>query len=738
MPATKFEKGKVKEKIDPKVLSALSTAFGYKVDDVDDLDYEEYHNELREAIQIGKESLSSAEMGLLVMERKRIRSEKSVYKEDFKEKKTIMTAADIKKGSAMQLAENSALSLYKGGVGQSPEETDENLVDIEDKLDDILESLKEEGKLGKDQAAAAKKKAEQEKRAKKEKNLERWTALKKTTSKVLKPFRSIWDKIFGFLKTILLGSALFNIIKWMGDPKNQDKLNNIFRFFKDWWPTLLAAYLLFGNAFGRMAVKLGVMVSKFAVKLLTKLIPKLLAGLAKIKAGSLLKGGLVAGALVGAGVGIHQIGKMMNKDKEAQNLAEAQNQSREAIVDEGNVDEGEAGVLSQSVISSDITQGNVDEGEADVLSQSVTTENVDRMTQGDTNLRSNNNMLQTGMDDPLGGGRFGFNKGGSVPGSGNKDTVPAMLTPGEFVMTKGAVHKYGENTLAGMNAAAGGTNRPTLMRGYNEGGAATPMSTEDLVAAVGPSLDIWMEQHNAAIDSDPDAIFGEHMRVTMDRDGKMPNFGKTIANMSEWAFNQSVQMTQENDAIPPEAKEAILNKMMFIRRGTLENPNFKADLAFDINKDIPGTAAHRLFLRAQADTTSPAAMAGLSARDRALQMNRMGYSGGGLVQAFQGGGSVGFFGGMGNIMSGKTWGGQDRVKPQRGRGQGNKIKAVRPNSKQPNIGPSEKKKVTVAYEEEKKKSAAKTKPTNSEQKIPNFDVTASRSPQKIKVLGISV
>ena len=41
MPATKFEKGKVKEKIDPKVLSALSTAFGYKVDDVDDLDYEE-------------------------------------------------------------------------------------------------------------------------------------------------------------------------------------------------------------------------------------------------------------------------------------------------------------------------------------------------------------------------------------------------------------------------------------------------------------------------------------------------------------------------------------------------------------------------------------------------------------------------------------------------------------------------------------------------------------------------
>ena len=57
-----------------------------------------------------------------------------------------------------------------------------------------------------------------------------------------------------------------------------------------------------------------------------------------------------------------------------------------------------------------------------------------------------------------GGGEVqGFNKGGEVPGSGNKDTVPAMLTPGEFVMSKGAVQKYGSDTLEGMNAAAGGS-----------------------------------------------------------------------------------------------------------------------------------------------------------------------------------------------------------------------------------------------------------------------------------------
>ena len=34
-----------------------------------------------------------------------------------------------------------------------------------------------------------------------------------------------------------------------------------------------------------------------------------------------------------------------------------------------------------------------------------------------------------------------MNEGGEVPGQGDTDTVPAMLTPGEFVLTKDAVKK---------------------------------------------------------------------------------------------------------------------------------------------------------------------------------------------------------------------------------------------------------------------------------------------------------
>ena len=60
-----------------------------------------------------------------------------------------------------------------------------------------------------------------------------------------------------------------------------------------------------------------------------------------------------------------------------------------------------------------------------------------------------------------GGKIHGFNKGGYVPGTGNRDTVPAMLTPGEFVIRKSSVNKIGASRLAEMN----GYNTGTVGRG---------------------------------------------------------------------------------------------------------------------------------------------------------------------------------------------------------------------------------------------------------------------------------
>ena len=66
-----------------------------------------------------------------------------------------------------------------------------------------------------------------------------------------------------------------------------------------------------------------------------------------------------------------------------------------------------------------------------------------------------------------------FGSGGGMTPRGT-DTVPAMLSPGEFIMSRGAVDMYGADTLASMNADGGGTNRP-IMRGgtaYAKGGGS--------------------------------------------------------------------------------------------------------------------------------------------------------------------------------------------------------------------------------------------------------------------------
>jgi len=69
---------------------------------------------------------------------------------------------------------------------------------------------------------------------------------------------------------------------------------------------------------------------------------------------------------------------------------------------------------------------------------------------------------------------FRFNGGGEVGGPSGTDKVPAMLTDGEFVMSRGAVQKYGVAQLEAMNAAGGGTNIPKVMDGtmYASGGGS--------------------------------------------------------------------------------------------------------------------------------------------------------------------------------------------------------------------------------------------------------------------------
>ena len=60
----------------------------------------------------------------------------------------------------------------------------------------------------------------------------------------------------------------------------------------------------------------------------------------------------------------------------------------------------------------------------------------------------------TGGTFNRGGKVMGFARGGVVPGQGNRDTVPAMLTPGEFVIRKSAVQAFGARNLGKINKYA--------------------------------------------------------------------------------------------------------------------------------------------------------------------------------------------------------------------------------------------------------------------------------------------
>ena len=283
------------------------------------------------------------------------------------------------------------------------------------------------------------------------------------------------------------------------------------------------------------------------------------------------------------------------------------------------------------------------------------------------------------MDDPLGGGRFGLNKGGTVPGSGNTDTVPAMLTPGEFVMSKGAVQKYGADTLAGMNAAAGGTNRPTLMGGYNEGGFANMTNTMSTSGSGGYG------KRYVSPEEAKERLAARGMPSMELFDGTVvPNFGKMGAD----SFMDGIQLTRsimvENEADP--AKIAELDN--FVATNPYAQPE---KLQSMINRVVPGSTEQVLGDLGDSITASAK------------------MSGGGLVQAFQGGGVVQGFQGGGR---------------------------VRGKSKMYNIKSREPKNTVIAYEQEANKEQQNSAPASGGNEIPSFDVAPIRDPLKMTTLQI--
>jgi len=274
---------------------------------------------------------------------------------------------------------------------------------ILDSLDNILEALRKEQAAKDKLDAEEKKRKENKKRKMKESGLEKsLKAIEKQGEKMLAPVTNMFEKLKNGLLMLLAGKAVLTIFDWFQNPDNEKKIQTVFRFLSDFWPAIVGGLLLFmPMIFGPagFVIMLGALIIGFLPKLISA--TKQLFG----------------------------FGQQTEKDADAANkdLKDVEN-------DAGNLD----GAATADAVTSDDIKPIEEKGEQLKKAPAPGSGQAPAKVM---NARS----------------------GGVVPGSGpNKDTIPAMLTPGEFVMSRGAVQQYGTDTLASMNAMGGGTNRPTI------------------------------------------------------------------------------------------------------------------------------------------------------------------------------------------------------------------------------------------------------------------------------------
>jgi len=416
------------ENIDEVILGLLSL----EPNEVDELDYESYKSYLRELlveVTSGKRKIDSGETENIKNEFKRVRGKKG----RFRIKKTKITASSLGLGRIRKQVKGTQQrmmlmpakdDLKQPEVVSKGKGSDLDILNrISATLDSIIETLTNINKENKNRIERQRKDAETKRRGAKEKELESkpFEGIKRVVSAIIKPFQSIWDRIVNFITNIILGRIVLKIIDWFADQKNQKKIQSLIRFFKDHWPILLAAYLRFGTGIGRFIGKLSGVLIKGSLRLI------------QITANLAARMGLKGAGKVGRFLG-GRGGKLLSAGL--------------AIGADVAMTAGAAGVVSGDIKVPGFSGGGWNKGFGNLFG-------------GAKNF-------------------FGNMFSGLVKGPKGRDKVPAMLTDGEFVMSAGAVRKYGVDTLESMNASGGGTNIPKISDGMTFAFGGGFIGDEDL------------------------------------------------------------------------------------------------------------------------------------------------------------------------------------------------------------------------------------------------------------------
>lgn len=381
---------------------------------------------------------------------------------------------------------------------------------------DILTNLTGEQKVIKTTNELKRRETERKRRNLRENLLEKPAAFTaKAIQKIFAPVQSIIDRIVNFLLTLLLGRALIKVLDWFKDPKNKDKVQTITRFIKDFWPALLGAYILFGTGFGKLIRSTIGLIIKATRLIVGKGIPGFVKLLKKLGP----KGALAAAAIVGTGAAVFATKKLFENKGNAQEqtpqltkkvppssgtkpsttkpqipiqqntyqLAYPTLKATEGglipknIIKKDTINNNinnaiplekavESGLIPKNIIKKDTINNNVRNlipiakaAEGGVIPKTKVANNISnsipiaKAVEGGaiTNLMNIRDLAFAS------GGFISDDTGIDITGAG-KDTQLVALQPGEVVISKKTVEKFGgPEFFLNLNAMGGGKNKPS-------------------------------------------------------------------------------------------------------------------------------------------------------------------------------------------------------------------------------------------------------------------------------------
>ena len=437
------EEDLVDEDVDDRILKLLG------IDNVFDIDYATYLSLLRErmaAARMTGNNIPTEEVELLTNEWKRVKGKVGRFRI---KRKTVNTGGFG--GGPLAIRTGSFFVAQKVAFPEKEEGNKKlgGLATIADDIAAIRKTVESIADMMSQQISMIRKELERDRRLKegkkrqdKENLLEKGgKAALSLAKKMLSPVQSFLDKIIQFLTTVLIGHLVLKLFKWFTNPANKKKVDLIFRFIKDWWPALLAGFLLFGTSAGKLIRTVIGTLTKLTITMARKGIPMLLNF---IKSNPYAAGALaVTGLAIAANevTGQRKAASIQAKQQSEVNRGEALAvQGTDTMADKtpsvGNLRPASPTGSLQGVNGGGLIKGFAGGGEQNV----VTPYSGDGQINEDTGIK--------------------------VSGAG-RDTQLTALRPKEFVLVPGAAQELGVERLKKLNKKHGGTNAPKFINTNN-------------------------------------------------------------------------------------------------------------------------------------------------------------------------------------------------------------------------------------------------------------------------------